>query len=614
MTLLPFEDPIVLPHHPHCATIAVTCIPNTSPARGYLSVAGSSSLLHTADFCRATDQHEHWLPRQVPNDGGSASSCYSCPTRSLLPNKGKDVAPLAQCSTERYRLLQCLPPSLLPSSSAVAASSLGQPSTSAADVLLVASDNRGHGLFAMVERVANQILFARSIGLEPYVFIGEHVFAEGRTCEHGRVAYYDEASGPNVWEYFFKQPTAYRPGDLTIRGKRVRSVQYVDPEALYSTATYTQTYTGGNAYDAPRRQQLRTAANSLFGNGTLIRPEALRRADDLFVPWRAASRHILGLHVRGTDKVVAKKVPPEAYFPFVDAWIAAYPDALVFVATDERPYYERIVARYGLWGGDGSNSASVEEATAAGAVPPPRRRLDRLKLRGAGRGGGGGQGRIVSAGRGYRSFNVIADTSIHARTKGMDVLTDALLLSKCDYLLKTASAVAEFAMWVNLKLHTNHLDLQYEDRLHSQVLPKWAETVGRNDAQPYCQALAKGCRIDAQALLRGGQACAKCLPRVDASSEAAAKLALPMPKAAAEKGGRCEQAEGELRGLSQAECVAYARWRKLEFIGVQVERTEFGGCVVWNGRTVEYNADKSGVGCGLDGNGGACLCTVQSAG
>ena len=72
------------------------------------------------------------------------------------------------------------------------------------------------------------------------------------------------------------------------------------------------------------------------------------------------------------------------------------------------------------------------------------------------------------------------------------------------------------------------------------------------------------------------------------------------------------QAEGELRGLSQAECVAYARWRKLEFIGVQVERTEFGGCVVWNGRTVEYNADKSGVGCGLDGNGGACLCTVQS--
>ena len=189
------------------------------------------------------------------------------------------------------------------------------------------------------------------------------------------------------------------------------------------------------------------------------------------------------------------------------------------------------------------------------------------------------------------------------------MLTDALLLSKCDYLLKTASAVAEFALWVNLKLHRDHLDLQYEDRLHSQVLPGWAEGVGRNDAQPYCQALAKGCRIDAQALLRGGQACAKCLPRVDAGSEAAAKRAQPMPNTAAEKGGRCEQAEGELRGLSQAECVAYARWRKLEFIGVQVERTEFGGCVVWNGRTVEFNADKSGVGCGLDGNGGACLCT-----
>ena len=41
--------------------------------------------------------------------------------------------------------------------------------------------------------------------------------------------------------------------------------------------------------------------------------------------------------MRGTDKVVQKKVPPEAYFPFIDAWIDAHPDALVFAASDPLP-------------------------------------------------------------------------------------------------------------------------------------------------------------------------------------------------------------------------------------------------------------------------------------
>ena len=76
-------------------------------------------------------------------------------------------------------------------------------------------------------------------------------------------------------------------------------------------------------------------------------------------------------------------------------------------------------------------------------------------------------------------------------------------------------------------------------------------------------------------------------------------------------GGRCEQASGggqALRGLSQAECVAYARLQRLDFLGVQSERSEFGGCVVWNARTVEFN-DVSVEGCNVGKNSGECLCT-----
>jgi hypothetical protein len=149
------------------------------------------------------------------------------------------------------------------------------------------------------------------------------------------------------------------------------------------------------------------AAHSLLANGSLVRPEIRARVDAVWAPWRVASAHILGMHLRGTDKVVAKKVPPEAYFPFVDAWIAAHPDALLFVATDERDYFDRMVRRYG----------------------PAR--LARGGARGGKRGGARGSvGRVVSVGRGYRTSNVIADASISAYEKGRTVLLDALLLGR----------------------------------------------------------------------------------------------------------------------------------------------------------------------------------------
>ena len=578
---------------PLCAAYEVACLPGTRPARGRLALAQGE--LRSTDFCRADGRHDDWLPRHV-KDGFEPSACFSCPTRSLLPRRGEGVEPLSQCTIGwRYNLLQCLPPNLLPPPDQTKGGALPD-DAGAADVLLASSDNRGHGLFAMVERVINQILFARANSLVPYVYIGEYVFAEGRACEHGRVAYYDPTSGPNVWEYYFVQPAAYRPGDTHVpmrssSGRRVRSVQVVAPEALYHTAGHTQTYVGGGSYDGRARLALRTAAHSVFGNGSLVRQTIRSRVDGIFAPWRVASSHILGVHMRGTDKVVTKKVPPEAYWPFVDAYVAAHPDALVFVASDEREYHERVVNRYGLWA--------------------PRQRRSR-------RAGG----RVVRAGSGYEgSANVIREARARGggHAKGVEVLLDALLLSKCDFLLKSASAVPEFAIWVNLDLHHNHIDLQYEDRLRSQHLPSWAADVGREEATAYCSALARGCRSLRQ---RSGQQCARCEPRVDESSEAAARRARPMALVTASSTAlRCENASGggrqALRGLRLVECVAYARYRRLEFIGVGEERREFAGCVLWNGRTVEFNRPRgfngARAGCNVGAKGGECLCTTRGA-
>ena len=62
--------------------------------------------------------------------------------------------------------------------------------------------------------------------------------------------------------------------------------------------------------------------------------------------------------------------------------------------------------------------------------------------------------------------------------------------------------------------------------------------------------------------------------------------------------------------MTQLECVAYARVRRIPFLGVQSEQSEFGGCVVWEGRNVEFNAHKEAAlhGCNVGAGRGVCLC------
>ena len=95
--------------------------------------------------------------------------------------------------------------------------------------------------------------------------------------------------------------------------------------------------------------------------------------------------------------------------------------------------------------------------------------------------------------------------------------------------------------------------------------------------------------------------CASCLPAVDKTSVANAARTHVAPR-----GTRCDASRGS-RLLTEAECMAFGRQHK--FIGSQVERAEFPGCILWNDKYVEYNAhaDQSR-GCNVHGKGGKCIC------
>ena len=64
------------------------------------------------------------------------------------------------------------------------------------------------------------------------------------------------------------------------------------------------------------------------------------------------------------------------------------------------------------------------------------------------------------------------DASAHSR--GLEVLLDTLLLARCDFLLKPASSVSEFALYFNPRLVNHSFDFELE----GQPEPEWARGSG----------------------------------------------------------------------------------------------------------------------------------------
>lgn len=276
-----------------CISVAVRCVAETQPARGVLEPLTHASVT-ASDFCN--NNRAGWLPRQVAqNDGAGRFPCKCDPSPWMLQKV--QGAPLrARCiEGSSFRTFQCGLPTLPPLTTARGPF---------IDVLVATADHFGHGFFAIVERVVNQVLYARWAGLEPYVFVGERAFADSRSCQQGLQPYFDAKHGANVWDYYFEQPGRWRPAMITLADRRVRSLQVVSAESLYQLAlpaNFTQAYQGDvwREYSRAARTETRRAAHQLLGSGGLVRASILERAAAKFAGWRAASGHILGVHVRG---------------------------------------------------------------------------------------------------------------------------------------------------------------------------------------------------------------------------------------------------------------------------------------------------------------------------
>lgn len=317
--------------------------------------------------------------------------------------------------------------------------------TDVPQILRIRMNHSNAGFFAYLTFALNQLRYAEERRLHPVIDFGP-VTGRDAVSTDDRNAFYDPEHGENTWDYYFEPPAGDRACDLDARiadpndSLTADNVVLLDDEALWAlhlrdpASVYPYPYgrwasmadeSSPEAWYAEQRQRMRT----LLDRYVRVKPH-VRAHVDAFREEHLTGRPVLGVHLRGTDKgnrdpktgrVVAsvaperltRIVPPEEYFPSIDAYLEAHPEAAVFLATDQQEFVGILAQRYG------------------------DRLVTRSGRRGTGRGIGSNPFQQRDGG-GYR--------------KGEEVLVDCLLLSGCDFLLKCTSAVGEFALAWNEKL------------------------------------------------------------------------------------------------------------------------------------------------------------------
>jgi hypothetical protein len=205
--------------------------------------------------------------------------------------------------------------------------------------------------------------------------------------------YLEPRVGPDWWNYYFE------PVEVTTRDHA--SEQVVDPH-----------FHDWCAYQVERSLP-RTAAAALVAQYILPR-QALRDAADAFIRERWEGAWVVGIHYRGTDKFEdAPRVPYEVIAAIAAEKLNRDAGSRVFVATDEAPFIDYMVAKFGA---------------------------ARVSFR-----------RMFRSADG-RPIDVVNGDGNHR--KGFDAVLDCLLLSRASELVRTASNLSLFATFFNPALPT----------------------------------------------------------------------------------------------------------------------------------------------------------------
>jgi len=300
------------------------------------------------------------------------------------------------------------------------------------------------GFWVRALMVLSQIFFATQMGIQT-VTIEPHVDAKcgnpQETCTHEVAVSLEECvdqeycdvyiEDGNGWTEFWEPVNAL---NITNRsaGAIVTESRVVELHYNFAWLLYFQFFHYPSSYTQAQEIRLKMAA--MVGHYVKVRQRVMWLVDENWLRMtKGEAQPVLGVHIRGTDKYIGQRHPPRVYFPLIDAYLTAFSNAVIFLATDDDEYARIMTNRY--------RKQLVQQQSEHLHV---RRGSDRTAI-----------------------WRQGSNASAHL---GTQVLVDSLLLARCTFLLKSNSAVSEFAIFFN----TDLINQSFDYAIHDNPIPSWA--------------------------------------------------------------------------------------------------------------------------------------------
>ena len=243
--------------------------------------------------------------------------------------------------------------------------------------------------------------------------------------------FYDPEHGDNVWEYYFEPIANVSSGTLAewLKQGKVKPEQihrfsdkevvhwHVNDPARITTFWGPEHVVDKRAWMEQKRQLGREFVEKYIRPKKDILEKVERLRNDLI-----GDRYMFGVHIRGTDFSYARPTKLNEYFSGIEHKVAELElsDWGIFLATDQKQFVTAFEQHF-------PNRVVTCDVLRSSSDVAPFMRKD-----------------------------------VSPYKKGEDVLLDILLLSKCQYLFKSVSAVGEYAMWFNRSLECTDFALSSE--------------------------------------------------------------------------------------------------------------------------------------------------------
>jgi hypothetical protein len=291
--------------------------------------------------------------------------------------------------------------------------------------------SRPAGLFSLVFQAVGQAWICEKKRIIPIVYFNKNCLYWVDTPVN---------SSRNVWEYFFEPLSSARLSDLfstnDLSDPIFESFEKKDFLSLDFTAEveFTNEYPDVIKWSSPFLVQRQRRFVSLLIRRYLRLKPHIRSRVKTFLAENLIGNKLIGVHFRGSEKDKGKNRDGSApvridgyenlYFRATSKEMKANPEALIFLATDSQSFADNMRSEFG-------SSVIMQDSIRA---------VD-------------GQEEITG-------LHYLYQGSQNGRQLGEEVLTDAVVLSKCQSLIHGMSNVSHAALYFNPDLKSIDIDRQ----------------------------------------------------------------------------------------------------------------------------------------------------------